>query len=167
MNTEETTEYLQKALNGIIEDYETMVSILHRSASRETVEKYMADHNLLKGDFNADADDWEDMDDDVLARDSVCGALEDHAMETMNDYPLSIDDSHIWFTLGGPNISANVTGWRVDNSDAFPSVDVMDITLKGRWGGTAVDVEVWQGDALFDQVAEMFEGNLLLKFGIL
>lgn len=167
MNNEETKQHLAESLDSIETAYEDLGAILNRRADRETVERFADRHGITLDDHGINEEDLADLadDDGGTRRDEVCGNLEDVAMEAMHDYPLSIDDSHIWFTLGGPNISANVTGWSVNVDNGSPWVDVMDITLKGRWGGASVDRDVWRGSFMFQQIAEMFEMNLLLKFG--
>lgn len=166
MNNEETKQHLIESLNSIETAYEDFGDILNRCADRETVERFAGRHGITLGDHGINEENLEDLDDDA-ARDDVCGELEGVAMDIMADYPLSVDDSHIWFTLGGPNISANLTGWRVNVDKVGPVIDVQDITLKGRWGGASVDRDVWRGSFMFEQIAEMFEMNLLMKFGAL
>ena len=166
MDTEKTRAHLKRSINSIIEDYEIFDAILGRHADRETARRFL---DRFAGDpaaFDIQDEDLADMDSSSDAQDAVCGALESVAMEAMQDYPLSIDDSHIWFTIGGPNISANVTGWRVIVEDGRRrSVHVQDIELKGRWGGASVDVDLTPRDAAFEHIADMFEMNLLQKFG--
>lgn len=166
MNTDQTREHLVSSLESIEAAYEDFGAILNRVADRETIEIFAEHHGLSLPNLGVYEEDLRDLadDDSGTLRDEVCGNLEGAAMDAMNDYPLSIDDSHVWFTLGGPNISANITGWRVNTDNGRPWVDVQDITLKGRWGGASVDRDVWRGSFLFDQVAEMFEHNLLMKF---
>ena len=166
MNNEETKQHLVELLDSIEATYEDFGAILNRSADRETAERFAEHHGITLDDYGINEENLEDLDDDA-ARGDVCGELEGVAMDIMGDYPLSIDDSHIWFTLGGPNISANITGWSVNVGDGGLWVDVQDITLKGRWDGASVDRDVWRGSFLFDQIAEMFEQNLLMKFGAL
>jgi len=165
MNNEETKQHLAESLDSIETAYEDFGAILNRCADRETVERFAEHHGITLDDYGINEENLEDLDDDA-ARDDVCGELEGVAMDIMGDYPLSVDDSHIWFTLGGPNISANVTGWSVNvDNGGRPWVDVQDITLLGRWGGASVDRDVWRGSFMFEQIAEMFEQNLLMKFG--
>ena len=166
MNNEETKQHLAELLDSIEATYEDFGDILNRCADRETVERFAEHHGITLDDYGINEENLENLDDDA-ARDDVCGELEGVAMDAMHDYPLSVDDSHIWFALGGPNISANITGWSVSEDGGSMAVTAHDITLKGRWGGASVDRDVWRGSFLFDQIAEMFEQNLLMKFGAL
>lgn len=153
MDNSATEQYLKDSIQSIIDDYELFHRIGIEMATDDDVERMITD-------FHADRDAIY-LDDDHTEIDWQ--ALQDHAAEVRDDYPLSVDDSHIWFTLGGPNISANVTGWSIIGED-YPVIDVQDITLKGRWGGASVDREIYYGEAAFEYIAEMFETNLLSKF---
>ena len=161
----ETMQQLESTIQSIIDNYALVERIHSEEAGYKELESFFVDYVGTGWDkfdeMTPDADDPEEW---------FWGELRDVATEFMNDYPLSIDDSHIWFTLGGPNISANVTGWSVEGGRHM-SVTAHDITLKGRWGGDSVDVDLLESDPTtgpaFRAIAEMFEMNLLMKFGAL
>lgn len=162
----ETMQQLESAIQSIIENYALVDRIHAEEAEYDEMYAFFVDYVGTGWDkfdeMTCDSRDPEEW---------LWHELQDEATEFMNDYPLSIDDSHIWFTLGGPNISANVTGWSVDKDGRRVSVTAHDITLKGRWGGDSVDVDLYENSPTtgpaFRAIAEMFEMNLLLKFGAL
>lgn len=162
----ETMQQLESTIQSIIDNYALVGRIYSEEAGYKELESFFVDYVGTGWDkfdeMTPDADDpgeW------------FWGDLQDEATEFMHDYPLSIDGSHIWFTLGGPNISANVTGWSVDDDERGISVAAQDITLKGRWGGDTVDVDLFRDSPTtgpaFHAIAEMFEMNLMMKFGAL
>lgn len=160
----ETMQQLESMIQSIIENYALVGRIHAEEAGYDEMYAFFVDY------VGTGWDRFDEMTCD--SRDSeewLWHELQDEATEFMNDYPLSIDDSHIWFTLGGPNISANITGWRINVDDGRLWVDVQDITLKGRWGGDSVDVDLFESSPTtgpaFRAIAEMFEMNLLQKFG--
>lgn len=159
----ETMQQLESTIQSIIDNYALVDRIHSEEATYDEMYAFFVDY------VGTGWDKFDEMTCD--SRDSeewLWDELQDEAVEFMQDYPLSIDDSHIWFTLGGPNISANVTGWRVDDDGWRVSATALDITLKGRWGGDSVDVDLFEDSPTtgpaFRAIAEMFEMNLLLKF---
>lgn len=159
----ETMQQLESTIQSIIENYALVDRIHSEEAEYDEMYTFFVDYVGTGWDRfdemtcdSRDPSEW------------LWDELQEEAIEFMQDYPLSIDDSHVWFTLGGPNISANVTGWSVDNDGRRVSVTALDITLKGRWGGDSVDVDLFEDSPTtgpaFRAIAEMFEMNLLLKF---
>lgn len=159
----ETMQHLESSIQSIVDNYALVERIQLEEATYDELYAFFVDYVGTGWDRfdemtcdSRDPSDW------------LWDELQEEATEFMHDYPLSIDDSHIWFTLGGPNISANVTGWSVEGGRHM-SVIAHDITLKGRWGGDSVDVDLFEDSPTtgpaFRAIAEMFETNLLLKFG--
>lgn len=162
----ETMQQLESTIESIVENYAIAERIHTQEASRNEMYEFFEYMGAIDEDeFNELAP--ADSDDDYWSWDR----LQDAATEAIQDYPLSVDDSHVWFTLGGPNISANITGWSVSEDGRSMAVTAHDIILKGRWGGDSVDVDLFEDSPTtgpaFRAIAEMFEQNLLMKFGAL
>lgn len=133
----DTKKALEEQIDAIIENYELFDAIANGTATDEQRAKFI--------------EDYHDGDHDISD-----GDLEEAGWGALHEMPLSIDGSHIWFTLGGPNVGANVTGWDVDRD----GVDVEDIKMVGAWGSSRVERYLSRSSVAFEKIAEMFADHL-------